>query len=267
MAEHESWQVSSDAAETYEKHFIPALFGQWPPQVADAAIVATGDRVLDVACGTGVLAREAAKRVGPTGRVTGLDLNEGMLTVARRLSPEIEWRQGDATRLPFDDASFDVVVSQFALMYFPDRIAALKEMMRVLAPGGRLAVAVWAPFECAAGYVALTEIAERRCGQAAADVLKAPFVLGAEDELAELFRAAGIVGAKIETREGTTRFPSIEDFVHIEVKGSPLDDLLDDESYKALLAEAREGLKPFRANSGEVAFSMPAHIVTAHKAQ
>jgi ubiquinone/menaquinone biosynthesis C-methylase UbiE len=96
--------------------------------VADAAKIASGDRVLDVGCGTGVLARAAADRVAADGQVTGLDLNKGMLAVARRLRPKIEWRQGDATKLPFADGSYDVVMSQFSLMYFPDRIAALNEM-------------------------------------------------------------------------------------------------------------------------------------------
>ena len=109
-----------------------------------------------------------------------------MLAVAQRIRPEIDWRLGDATKLPFDDESYDVVTCQFALMYFPDRITALKEMILVLGPDGRLAVAVWVPFERATGYVILTEIAERRCGQEAVDVLTAPFVLGKLDELRDL---------------------------------------------------------------------------------
>lgn len=175
MTKHESWQVSGDAAEVYEKCFVPAIFGQWAPHMVNAAQVASADRVLDVGCGTGVLARTAADRVAVEGQVTGLDLNEGMLAVARRLRPQIDWRQGDATALPFANASYDVVMSQFALMYFPDRTAALKEMVRVLRPGGRLAIAVRGPYERATGYAILTEIAQRRCGQAAADVLTAPF--------------------------------------------------------------------------------------------
>jgi ubiquinone/menaquinone biosynthesis C-methylase UbiE len=141
MTEPESWQVSGDAAEVYERCFVPAIFGQWAPMVG-AARVASGNRVLDVGCGTGVLARTAADRVAADSQVTGLDRNVGMLAVARRLRPQIDWRQGDATALPFADASYDVVLSQFALMYFPDRTAALKEMARVLRPGGRLAIAV-----------------------------------------------------------------------------------------------------------------------------
>jgi ubiquinone/menaquinone biosynthesis C-methylase UbiE len=145
MSDRDAWQLAHDAAVAYEKDFVPAVFAQWPPVLAEVAEMKAGDRVLDVACGTGILAREAADRVGPTGSVTGLDLNEAMLAVARRLRPEIDWRQGDAGKLPFADGAFDVVVSQFALMFFSDQTAALREMWRVLAPRGRLAVAVCAP--------------------------------------------------------------------------------------------------------------------------
>ena len=95
MSDQDAWQLAHDAAVAYEKHFVPAIFAQWPPVLAEVAETKPGDRVLEVACGTGILAREAADRVGPTGRVTGLDLNEAMLAVARRLRPGIDWRQGD----------------------------------------------------------------------------------------------------------------------------------------------------------------------------
>ena len=264
MTDHEAWQVSDDAAEVYERCFVPALFGQWASHLVDAAQVAAGDRVLDVGCGTGVLARTAADRVATDSQVTGLDLNDGMLAVARRLRPEIDWRQGDATQLPFADASFDVVLSQFALMYFPDRSAALTEMMRVLKPGGRLAVAVWGPFEHATGYVILTEIAQRRCGQAAADVLMAPFVLGNEATLRELFSVAGIDKAVVALRAGTMTFPSIATFVETEVKGSPLEALLDEESYHALMREAQDKLQQFRVDN-TVVMPIGAFFITAGK--
>jgi ubiquinone/menaquinone biosynthesis C-methylase UbiE len=266
MTEHEGWQVSGAAAEVYEKCFVPAIFGQWAPRLVDTARVASGDRVLDVGCGTGVLARAAADRVAAEGQVTGLDLNEGMLAVARRIRPQIDWRQGDATKLPLPDESYDVVMSQFALMYFPDRIAALKEMLRVLKPGGRLVIAVWGPYERATGYVILTEIAQRRCGQAAADVLTAPFALGNKDTVRDLFKAAGINEVGVELRAGTITYPTIEAFVETEVKGSPLEALLDEESYQGLMREAQEKLQHFRADSGAVIMPMDAFIITAEKA-
>lgn len=140
-ATSERGQVSHSAAEVYEEVFVPILM-QWAGRVADAARVQPGQRVLDVACGTGVLARAVAERVGPQGAVVGLDLNEGMLAVAGRKAPHVEWRQGRAEDLPFESQSFDRVVSQFGLMFFADR-RAVQEMVRVLRPGGHLAVAVW----------------------------------------------------------------------------------------------------------------------------
>jgi len=265
MTEHESWQVSGDAAEVYERCFVPAIFGRWAAHVADAARIAPGDRVLDVGCGTGVLARAAADRVAADSQVTGLDLNEGMLTVAQRLRPGIDWRRGDATKLPFAGASYDVVVSQFALMYFPDRAAALSEMARVLRRGGRLAVAVWGPFERATGYVILTEIARRRCGQAAAAVLAAPFALGNSDTLRNLFQAAGLDDVAVDLRTGTMTFPSIEAFVETEVKGSPLEALLDDEGYQGLMREAQDKLRRFRSDGEDIVMPLDAFIVTAEK--
>ncbi len=265
MSETVSWQVSDDAAVVYEQKFVPALFGSWPPSVADAAGIGSGDHVLDVACGTGVLAREASKRVGPEGSVTGLDLNEGMLAVAKRVQPDVDWRQGDAAALPFEDDHFDVVVSQFALMYFPERVAALREMWRVLKPGGHLAVASWASFEKAEGYRLLAEIAERRTNAEAAAILQSPFVLGDVDELLSLYREAGIDQVELKTREDLAHFPSIKEFVSAEVKGSPLDDLLSETEYQALLDEAEERLAAFRNGDGRIAIPMAAHIVSARK--
>ena len=208
MTEPEGWQVSGNAAEVYEKCFVPAIFGQWrrmwqTPQGWPLQIVCSMS-----AMGR-VLARAAADRVAAAGQVTGLDRNDGMLAVARRLQPQIDWRQGDdAIQLPFADGSYDVVMSQFALMYFPDRLAALKEMVRVLKPGGRLAIAVWGPYERATGYVILTEIVQRRCGQAAADILTAPFALGNKGMLLDLCKAAGINDTAVALREGTMTFPT-----------------------------------------------------------
>ena len=265
MAETERWQVSTDAAEVYESCFVPAIFGAWVGPVADAAEIRTGDKVLDVGCGTGVLAREALRRAGQEGRVVGLDLNEGMLAVAARTEPAIEWRQGDAASLPFDDASFDAVVSQFALMCFPERVASLREMWRTLAPAGRLAVAVWAPLDRAPGFRILVDIAARQCGDKAAGVLAAPFVLGDRAELAKLFVDAGIAAAEIALHEGSVRFPSVKECIRVEVKGSPLADMLSEDAMKTLVAEAERALAAFVAPSGEIIMPIDAHIVTANK--
>jgi SAM-dependent methyltransferase len=265
MAEGERWQVSTDAAEVYESCFVPAIFGAWAGPVADAAGIATGERVLDVGCGTGVLAREARRRVG-RGRVVGLDANEGMLAVAARTEPNIEWRQGDAAALPFEDASFDVVASQFALMYFPDRATSLSEMWRTLAPGGRLAIAVWAPIGRARGYQILVDLATRQCGGEAADVLAAPFVLGDQAELAKLFVDSGISEANVTLHEGSIRFPSVKEFIRVEIQGSPLAEMVSDDAMETLAAESERALAEFVVPSGEIVMPMDAHVVTASKA-
>ena len=190
-----------------------------------------------------MLAREALRRVGQEGQVVGLDLNEGMLAVAARAEPKIEWRQGDATSLPFEGASFDVVVSQFALMYFPDRVASLSQMWRTLASPGRLAVAVWAPIDRARGFQILVDIAARQCGGEAAGVLAAPFVLGDQAELAKLFVDGGISGATATLHQGSIRFPSVKEFIRIEVKGSPLAGMLSDDAMETLAAELKVRLR------------------------
>jgi SAM-dependent methyltransferase len=266
VTEPERWQVSMQAAEVYESCFVPAIFGAWAGLVADAARIRTGDRVLDVGCGTGVLAREAHRRVGREGRVVGLDLNEGMLAVAARTEPKIEWRQGDAASLPFEDASFDVVVSQFALMYVPDRATSLREMWRTLASGGRLAIAAWAPIGHARGYQILVDVATRKCGREAADVLAAPFVLGDRAELANLLVDGGISGASVTLHEGSIQFPSVTEFIRIEVEGSPLADMVSDDVMETLAAESEGALAEFVVPSGEIVMPIDAHIVTASKA-
>ena len=265
MSKIESGQVSASAAEIYEEFYLPALFLEWTPRMADAARVEGGQRVLDVACGTGVLARALVERVGPRGSVVGLDINEGMLAVARRKGPAIEWRQGAAEALPFADAGFDTVVSQFALMFFQDRRKAIGEMLRVLRPGGRLAVAVWDSLDRTPGYKVFVDLLRRLFGEETAGALRSPFVLGDTDALRALFREAGAPDPHITTHAGTARFPSLESWVYTDVKGWTAADLIDDAGYARLLVEAERELRPFVAADGTVVLSAPAHIVTVTK--
>lgn len=255
-------QVTRSAAEIYDEFFLPALFAQWAPRVADAAAIAPGQRVLDVACGTGVLAREVLSRVQPAGSVVGIDLNEGMLRVARRNRPEIDWRQGNAESLPFDDGSFDAVVSQFGLMFFEDKVAALREMVRVLKPGGRLAVAVWDDIERCEGYAAMANLVERLFGARIARELRAPFELGEEGALNRLLLAAGFSGATVSRVEGTARYPSLENWLHLDVKGWTLADLIDEAQFRELRKAAEKDLRRFVQPDGTVAFRSPARIAT-----
>jgi SAM-dependent methyltransferase len=258
-------QVNKSAAEVYEEFFVPALFGEWAPRLADAAQLAAGQAVLDVACGTGVLAREAAARVSPGGSVTGLDRNDGMLAVAARKAPSIAWRPGRAESLPFPDGAFDAVVCQFGLMFFEDRAAALKEMGRVLRPGGRLAVAVWDAAERSPGYADMIALLQRLFGDRIANELRGPFTLGDTAVLRALFAEAGIANVEIRTIEGRARFPSLEAWVHTDVKGWTLADLIDDAQYRRLQQEAPRALARHVQPDGSVSFGVPARIATAGK--
>lgn len=266
MSESKKGQVIRSAAEVYEEFFVPALFQEWASRVADAAHISPGQCVLDVACGTGVVTREASHRVGTSGSVVGLDLNEGMLAVAKRKASEIEWQQGHAEALPFDSDSFDAVVCQFGLMFFEDRCAAIEQMVRVLRHGGHLAVAVWDSLENTPGYAAVTELLKRLFGDEVANAMRAPFVLGDTQVLQSLFTDAGVPDAQITTHEGTARFPSISSWVYTDVRGWTLADMINDTQYQLLLQEAEKELQKFVTTEGTVAFRSPAHIVTATKA-
>ncbi len=261
----ETFQLSLEAAEAYETKFVPALFAEWAPVLVDAAGVAPGQAVLDVACGTGVVAREAAARLRGTGTVTGVDLNEAMLTVARRLRPDISWRHGDACALPFDDASCDAVLCQAALMFFPDRARALGEMARVAADGGAVAIQVWAGLDAQPGYGPFVEIAARHAGPEAVDLLSAYWALGDLDLVCSLLVAAGLEVTTRSTRVGTARFSSIDELVRIEVEGTPLADRIDEEIYRRILDDARERLAPFRSAEGTADIPIAGHVVAARK--
>lgn len=261
----ETFQISLDAAEAYEAKFVPALFAEWAPHLVEAAGVVPGQAVLDVACGTGIVAREAADRMGGCGSVVGLDLNEAMLAVARRLRSDIEWRHGDAADLPFPDAAFDVVLCQSALMFFPDRAQALREMARVTRPGGTVAVQVWGSLESQPAYGPFVEVAARHAGPEAINLLGAYWVLGDLDLVSALFEAAGLEITGTHTRIGTARFDSIHQLVKTEVESSPLADRISDEVYRAILKDSRDALRSFRTEAGTAEIPIQGHVITARK--
>lgn len=261
----ETFQISTEAAEVYEQKFVPALFGEWAEHVVEAAGIVPGQSILDVACGTGIVARAAADRTEGRGRVVGLDLNEGMLAVARRIRPNIEWHHGDAADLPFPPASFDAVLCQASLMYFPDRIKALREMARVVTAGGTVAVQVWGRLESQPGYRPFADIASHHAGPEATNLVSSYFSLGDLGFVVKLFEEAGLEVLNTRTRLGTVRFASIDEFVTAEIEGSPLIDRIDDSTYKRILEDCRQALHEFTNKDGGTAIPIEGHIVTASK--
>src|SRR5690349_7068610 len=132
--------------EMYEQALVGPMFSLWADPLLDEAGLGPGDRVLDVACGTGIVARRARARLGAAGTVVGVDINPGMLAIARRVAPDVEWREGSASALPLQpNERFDVVTCQQGLQFVPDRGAAVHEFRRALAPTGRVAISTWRP--------------------------------------------------------------------------------------------------------------------------
>lgn len=255
------------AAVAYEALHVPALFGAWAETVLDAAKVGRGHRVADVACGTGILARAAHARVGEGGYVVGVDPDAGMLTVAAREAPGVEWRAGTAEALPVEDDSQDAVVSQFGMMFFRDRDQAVAEMLRVLAAGGHLAVAVWDALERSPAYSAIVALLEARAGSDAADALRAPFALGDAYTFALPFRRAGVEALKVTTHSGTARFPDVRTMVEADLRGwlPVMGVVLDEEGIEEILAAAEQALASFVDAQGRVVFPSSAHILSGVK--
>lgn len=262
-----SLQDQIDAASGYESLLVPALFEQWTQRVIDAALIRPGQKVLDVACGTGVLARAAARRVGLSGFVAGIDPDAGMLTIAARLDHALEWRSGVAEALPYADESFDALVSQFGLMFFRDRQRSLQEMVRVLTRQGRLAVAVWDSVENLPAYATEVSLLDRLAGTMAADAMRAPFSLGAKQDLVKLFEDAGLEQVTITTHVGSGRFTSVRAMVEADLRGwlPIMGVVLTEELIHCILAEAEDALRRYVTSDGRIEFDVSAHIVAASK--
>ena len=262
MSEREAWQVTDDAAVIYEQSFVPAIFAWSAIALADAAGIGTA-----TGCSTSAAAPESSPGKPRSGSEQTAAWSGSISTRACS-----RWHGGSRPGSNGDramrcsalrDGAFDVVVSQFAMMFFPDPARSLGEMWRVLAARGRLAVAVCGRLADAAGYAALARVAERVCTPEVVDLLRSPFALGDPEQLAGLARAAGIEGAEVEL--GLSGALPIDRRSRADggASASPIRDVIDDRSFDALLQGARAALAPFCRNGGEVAFALPVHTLTA----
>ena len=260
MSTADEMGLTPEAASGYEDFFVPAIFNQWPPVMISSAAVTKGEDVLDVGCGTGVLTRELTQHVGDDGSATGFDLSESMLGVARERCPDATFKQGNVTDLPFDDQSFDVVISSFMLMFVSDPEKALSEMRRVLKTGGRLVVSVWQGLENNVVYRKLVETTHEIAGAESANSLAWPFTLGEPGRLASIFRAAGIDDVAMSEHDGSARFPSVEDFVATEIQAWLLAESIDSDQIDAIVNKLRTKYPPFEGVSGAVSFPLNALV-------
>ena len=236
-------------AEGYENYMVPTLFGPCAMSLIEMADPRPGERVLDVGCGTGIAARQVAGRLGLNGSVTGVDLSPDMLTVARAVAERegltIEWREGNAEQLPYSDNSFDLVLSQFALMLVDSKTAAFAEMRRVTAKNGRVLVSVWQGLDRHPFYEALHKIIQQRLGMSAVQNI---FALGNANDLHALAVDAGFRQADIEPFSLTARFPNPEAFIagEIEVDTAAIPSMqhLDAEDRVAIVAAITADIQP-----------------------
>jgi ubiquinone/menaquinone biosynthesis C-methylase UbiE len=221
----EGWQLEQNSAEAYER-YLASAFSPWAEALVARANVSAGDRVLDVACGTGIVARHARSKAGARGTVVGIDLNEGMLSVARAVSqeirPPIEWRQGNAAELPFPAGAFDVVLCEQAVQFFSDPVRALADMRRVLANGGRAAASVCRPIAYCPAYETMAGALERYAGPEAGAMMRSPFSKWDVGEFRDLFVAAGFDAVHVTIEVCSIRYPSVEEFLRREAASSPL---------------------------------------------
>ncbi len=258
-------QINRSAADYYEKYFVPALFQQWPPIMAEQLDIQANDRFLDVACGTGILARYIAKRTGLDKHVYGIDINDGMLSVAEREAPDLSWTNASAEQLHFKDNCFEKLGCQFGLMFFRNPEKAVREMYRVLKPQGMLAIAVWDSIENSPGYKAVEKLLQDLFGDHIANEIRAPFVLGKKDDFHSIIEAAGISNVEITTHHGVAQFESISEWVNTDIKGWTLAGKLDDNQFDKLHQAAKVHLKPYANKKGYISFAAPAHIALVTK--
>jgi ubiquinone/menaquinone biosynthesis C-methylase UbiE len=271
MPPQEPWQLSGSAPELFERYLVPAVTAPWAADLVAVADPPQGPRVLDVACGTGIVARQAAQRVGSAGHVVGLDLNPGMLAVARGLPPlpgaPIAWREASAVALPFTEATFDLVLCQQGLQFFPDRPAALREMHRVLAPGGRLALSVYSTIAHNPATQALADALARHGAQQAAAIKRAEHALADANALHALLTEARFRDVAVRTATLTVRLPSPQAYVQIQLTATPLATVasdLDDTTRAALTQEINFALRAYVGEDG-LAFPQEAHVAVARR--
>jgi ubiquinone/menaquinone biosynthesis C-methylase UbiE len=259
----EKGTISAEMAKLYEEFFVPALLAELAEVMAKEAGVEKGNRVLDVACGTGIVARYMKEKLNAD--VSGVDKNREMLAVAAQKNEEIQWIESDAESLPFESNVFDAVTCQFALMFFGDKIKALQEMKRVLKPGRKAALAVWDKIESSPGYLALYNLIHSQFGEGMAGELLPPFALGDKESLKKIFTEAGFNQVEIKTKEATAKFPSIQSWIHAEVRGWVFSGMVNDAQLNELTRKAEKDFSDYTDAEGKVRFHVQVHVITVIK--
>ena len=246
VSSNTEWQLSGNAAELYEQYLVPTIFVPWAQHILSTVIPQNGDNILDVACGTGIVARMAKARVGSSGRVVGVDLNTGMLNVAKSLSGHrnIEWIEADVGNIPLENDSFDKAYCQQGLQFFPDKVAALCEIGRILKPGGSCVAVVAQTLEQNPLMRSQAAATEKHIDSDAAAGFKAVCGLSDGSKIEELFETAGYLGITWNTVDLTLTYPDALVFIRNGIMATPVAGLISDwdiEARQALLDDILHG--------------------------
>ena len=243
----------------------------WQAQLApaqsamlDMTMLEPGERVLDVACGTGLVTLQAAEAVGPAGSVFGTDISSEMIEAARQAAAgngydTVRFERSDAETLPIADASFDAALCGLGLMYVPDPDRALAEMHRTLRPGGRAAAAVWGARR-ACGWAEVFPITDARV---ASEVCPMFFHLGTGDTLAHTFAAAGFINIRVRRLTTSLEYASAEEAISAVFRGGPVAlaySRFDEATRHAVHTEYTESIAAYRTGDG---YRIPGEFVVA----
>jgi len=258
-------------AETYEREMVPTLFEPWAKLLIEMARPQPGESVLDLACGTGIVARRVAPHISANGQVMGMDLSPHMLAVAmsRAMSEghSIEWREGRAETMPFPDDSFDLVLCQQGMQFFTEKQQALAEIRRILRTGGRVVGSLWRGLDHHPFFAKMNDVMARHIGVPA---LAAPFVMNDETELHTLLADAGFSEIAVSSHSLTARFPDPDDFVAMEMdviaaaipSMQHLDEQARSDMAQTITGEAAELIREY-TRDGQLAIPMHSFIAVA----
>ncbi len=260
------WQLAGDAALTYQQYLVPVVFEPWAERLVNRAALSSGSRVLDLACGTGVVARIAAERIGPTGEVLGIDINAPMLSVARSLRPvseaRIRWRCGDAERLPRFDPPFDVVLCHQGFQFFRNRVKAALDTAKVLRPGGLLALSVWRGPDRNPLAAALISALRHGGYEEFSEAMRWPFSVRNRREITDPIVQAGFHILSSELCRLPISAGNAAAFIHGFLRAAPFGDEIDEPEMKALVRDAISALGD-HVHQGELRVPSVAHVIVA----
>lgn len=260
--------IDTTVAEAYEREMVPGMMLQWAELLVRVAAPQPGEHVLDIACGTGVGARLAARALGSAGKVVGLDVDAGMVEVARKVAAQsgtpIEWHCTNALEMPFDDGAFDLCLCLQGLQFFPDRVAGLSEIRRVLKPSGRLVASLWGPLAFNKGHVAVVQALESQSVDASPAKRACSF--SSPEDIRDTAARAGFTHIDLRTEDGVSQFASMQSFIDAMTIGSPSTRhavaRLPESGRDLFVKEVCAMLEPY-LKGGRLAYPMRTHILVA----